>query len=205
MDITLLGFSSFRIRGKSATLVTDPYSQEETGVKFPKHVETDICTLSWGKEKDTASVLEGTPFYVQGPGEYDIKGVGVVGITVTSQNDAVKEKKKSTIYRIEIDDIVIVHLGLLDHILSSKEIDELDGVDIVTIPLGNPLFDAATAAKLISDIEPMIVLPMAVPQKVKEYPVADFCKALNKESVTQAKLSITKAKIPAQMEVIVLE
>ena len=46
MEITYLGHSSFRIRGKIATVVTDPFDPQVVGLKLPKHVEADIVTIS---------------------------------------------------------------------------------------------------------------------------------------------------------------
>ena len=48
MDIVYLGHSSFRIKGKTATVVTDPYD-EKCG-KFPKDTEADIVTMSHDHE-----------------------------------------------------------------------------------------------------------------------------------------------------------
>jgi len=45
MDIYYLGHSSFKIKGKNATLVTDPYDPNILGLKFPP-LEADIVTIS---------------------------------------------------------------------------------------------------------------------------------------------------------------
>ena len=82
MDITLLGHASFRIRGKTATVITDPYDPTLVGMKFPKHVEADIVTVSH-EHADHSSVreVEGNPFIIKGSGEYEVSGVGVVGLS----------------------------------------------------------------------------------------------------------------------------
>ena len=134
MDITSFGQSSFKIKGKTATLVTDPYDSAFTGLKFPKHVEADIVTVSHNHEDHNAiSQIEGNPFVVSGPGEYEIKGVGIVGIPSDHGNGI---KEINTIYRIEMEDLSILHLGDLGRMLTSTEIGELDGVDILMIPVG---------------------------------------------------------------------
>lgn len=208
MDITLLGHSSFRIHGKLATVVTDPFDSAFIGLKFPKHITSDIVTVSHNhKDHNAVTQIEGNPFIVSGPGEYEIKGVGIVGIP--SHHD-VERKEQNTIYRIEIEDLSIVHLGDLGRMLTSAEVDELDGVDILMIPVGGTYtIDAAVAAKLVSEIDPKIVIPMHYARpglKFNLAPVSLFLKEMGQEIVAaQSKLSISKAKLPEQKQIIILE
>lgn len=214
MDITPLGHSSFRIRGKAATLVTDPYDPRSLGLKFPKHVEADLITVSHGHEDhNSVSQIEGTPFVIDGPGEYEVKGVGVVGISTFHDGEKGATRGRNTIYRIEIDGVSIVHLGDLGHTLATNEIDALDGVNILMVPVGGVYsLDPAQAVEVIGEIEPSIVIPMhygrpELNQKVFGglSPVAAFLKEIGKEATPQPKLSTTKDKLPAEMQVVILE
>ncbi len=208
MDITSFGQSSFKIKGKTATLVTDPFDSPFTGLKFPKHIEANIVTVSHSHEDHNATAqIEGNPFIVAGPGEYEIKGVGIVGIS--SHHDSEK-KELNTIYRIEMDDLSIVHLGDLGRMLTSDEVDELNGVDILMIPVGGTYtIDASQAAKLVSEIEPSIIIPMHYLRPGLKFdlaPVSAFLKEMAQETVTaQPKLIVSKAKLPEQKQIIVLE
>jgi L-ascorbate metabolism protein UlaG (beta-lactamase superfamily) len=208
MDITSLGHSSFRIRGKVATVVTDPFDSSFTGLKFPKHVAADIVTVSHNhKDHNAISQIEGSPFIVSGPGEYEIKEVGIVGIPSHHDQD---KKELNTIYRIEMEDLSIVHLGDLGRMLTTDEVDELDGVDILMIPIGGThTVDAAQAAKLVSEIEPTIIIPMHYQRpglKDTLAPLSAFLKEMGQETVTaQPKLSVSKSKLPEQKQIIVLE
>lgn len=214
MDITSLGHSSFRIRGKTATVVTDPYDPRSLGLKFPKHVEADLITVSHGHEDhNSVSQIEGTPFVIDGPGEYEVKGVGVVGISTFHDGEKGAARGRNTIYRIEIDGVSIVHLGDLGHTLATAEIDALDGVNILMVPVGGVYsLDPAQAVQVVQEIEPSIVIPMhygrpELNQKVFGglSPVAAFLKEIGKEATSQPKLSTTKDKLPAEMQVVVLE
>jgi len=188
MEITYLGHAAFRIKGKTAVVVTDPYASNNAGLKFPKHVAADIVTVSLDHTDHNAiGQIEGTAYVVNGPGEYEIKGVGIIGRTV----------EKNTVYHIEIDGISIVHLGALTHTLTVAEVDSLDGVDILMIPPGE------FAVPVINELEPSIVIPMygGRPETLK-----DFLKEIGKEDVVpQAKLTITRDKLPEQMQVVILE
>lgn len=215
MDIIPLGLSSFKIRGKHVSVVTDPYTSEVVGIKFPKHTESNIVTVSHQhKDHNAIGNIEGNPFVVKGPGEYEIQGVTIMGFTTFHDSAGGKERGTNTIYRIEIDGVTIAHLGDLGHTLSSDQVEELDGVDILCIPVGGHYtIDAATAASIVGEIEPKIVIPMHYQRKEFNQqtfgvlaPVADFFKEMGKEKVVPlAKLSISKDKLPQELQVVVLE
>lgn len=162
MEITSLGHSSFRLKGKTATVVTDPYDPAMVGLAFPKHVAADIVTVSHDHgDHNAVGNLEGRPFVVRGPGEYEIKGVGIVGIGVYHDTENGAQRGSNTIYRIELDGLSFVHLGDLGHSLSADQVDTLDGVDILFVPVGGYYtIDAPTAAALVNKISPSIVIPM---------------------------------------------
>ncbi len=213
MDITYLGHSSFRIKGKQTTVVTDPYGAH-IGLKFPKQVTADVVTVSHEHaDHNTLSQIDGNPYVIGGPGEYEVKGVGVIGLPSYHDDQKGAQRGKNTIYRIEVDGISIVHLGDLGHVLTSTQVDAIDGVDILLIPVGGVYtIDPALAVSVINEIEPSIVIPMHYGRpdlNQKEFgglaPLPAFLKEIGKEdAVPQPKLSVTKDKIPEQMQVVVL-
>lgn len=215
MDITSLGLSSFRLRGKSATVVTDPYDPTVVGLKFPKNVEADVVTISHAhSDHNHIAAVGGSPFVITGPGEYEIKGVSVIGVSSYHDEKDGAERGSNTLYRIEIDGLVIAHLGDVGHVLSSAQVEQLDGIDILCIPVGGHYsLDAVHAAQVISDIEPRIVIPMhygrpELNQKAfgQLAPVAAFLKQVGKEAVVPVqKLTMSKDKLPLQVEVVVIE
>src|SRR4030042_149258 len=57
MEIAYLGHSSFKLKGRGASVITDPFGPS-TGLKFPK-VEADICHLGdLGQASFTSAQLE---------------------------------------------------------------------------------------------------------------------------------------------------
>ncbi len=209
MEIFPLGHSSFRLRGKRATVITDPYGESGLSVKFPKHVEADIVTISHDHEDHNAShLVEGNPFVIRGPGEYEIKGISVIGVSSFHDAEEGVKRGKNTMYRIEIDGVKILHLGDLGHVLSSSQVDQIDTVDVLIIPIGGTYtIDAEKAAQVISDIEPRIVIPMHDARSNKDLVAVDvFLKQMNKEGITAVpKLTVSKDKLPQEMQVVVLE
>lgn len=213
MEITYLGHSSFRLKGKQVAVVTDPYG--DIGIKFPKHVTADIVTVSHDHDDhNNAEAIEGNPFVILGPGEYEVKGVGIVGVSVFHDDQKGVKRGKNTIYRIEIDDLSVVHLGDLGHTLSSTEVDKLDGVDILLIPVGGfYTIDAGKAVEVVSAIEPSVVIPMHYNRTglnqslfASLTPVSTFLKEMGKEGLSKiAKLTISKDKLPEELQVVVLQ
>lgn len=205
MEITSLGHASYKIRGKSVTIVTDPFDPKHVGIAFPKHVSANIITVSHPHEGHNAvTSVEGAPFVVSGPGEYEVQNVSIIGIP-TFHDDAKGEKLgRNTMYHMEIEGVNIAHLGDLGHMLTSAERDKLDGVDILMIRVGggDHMLSVKDTVTLIGEIEPKIVIPM----HYKTESLETFCKAIGKEDVQPVpKLVTTKDKLPQEMQVVVLE
>jgi L-ascorbate metabolism protein UlaG (beta-lactamase superfamily) len=216
MEITSLGHASFKIRGKSVTVVTDPFDPKVVGLAFPKHVSADIITISHAHpDHNAAASIEGTPFVVSGPGEYEVHNVSIIGIS-TFHDDAKGEKLgRNTMYHMEMEGVNIAHLGDLGHMLSSAEIEKLDGVDILFIGVGGGehMLSPKDAATLVGEIEPKVVIPMHYKTDKHDEKtfgslesLSVFLKEMGKEAVQPVpKFVTTKDKLPQEMQVIVLE
>lgn len=213
MQITWLGHSTFRLQGKAAsdvvTIVTDPFYPEKVGLKLPR-LEADIVTISHDHEDhNNSEAVKGEPFIINGPGEYEIKGIYVDGIH--SFHDAEKGGKRgdNIIYRFDIEDISIAHLGDLGHELDDKQLERLEGTDILLVPVGGVYtLDAQKAVSVINQIEPRIVIPMhyKVPGlKIDLGTVDQFLKAIAIKPSYEEKLKIAKKDLPQDdMQVVVL-
>lgn len=210
MDITCLGHSSFKIRGKQASVVTDPFSQGVTGLKFPK-TEADIVTISHQHEDhNQANLVGGSPLVFSGPGEYEAKGVKIIGISTFHDESGGLKRGKNTAFQIKMDGLTLVHLGDLGHKLEDREIEILNGVDILMVPVGGVYtIDGKGATQVVTQLDPRIVIPMhyKVPSLSFELDTLDkFLKEMGKEEVKpQPKLVISKDKLPEEREIVVLE
>ena len=137
MDITYLGHSAFKIKGKHIVIITDPYSEKMVGLKFPRHLTGDIVTVSHDHDDHNfIANVEGKPFVVNGPGEYEIKDTAIMGLSTFHDGQKGSTRGKNTMYRIELDGLVILHGGDLGHTLSDHDLDELGNVDILLVPVG---------------------------------------------------------------------
>lgn len=213
MIITWLGQSAFKLQDKissdGVTVVTDPYGKE-TGLKMPSF-EADIVTVSHDHaDHNNVEALRGNPFVIDCAGEFDTKGILIEGIDSYHDEEEGKLRGGNIIYRIEIDDISIVHLGDLGHVLSNEQLEKLVGTDILLVPVGGKFtLDAKKAVEVISQIEPRIVIPMHYKVDGLAYEDFDsiekFIKELGIEPSREEKLKITKKDLPQEeMELVIL-
>lgn len=160
MDLTWHGHACFRLRGKNAVAVTDPYPNS-IGLKLQR-LEADVVTVSHPHPNHAhlGAIRDGYRL-VDGPGEYEVAGITVIG--VKTYHDAVRgeERGRNTIYVLELDDVRVCHLGDLGHRLADDELEALGTVDVLLVPVGGGTsLDAERAALVVRQIEPRVVIPM---------------------------------------------
>ena len=208
MEITWLGHSCFKLKGKQATVITDPFSPA-TGYTLGK-VTADIVTVS--HPHPGHSYVQGVadePRVLKSPGEYESGGVLTVGVHTFHDNEKGAQRGKNTVFVIDVDDVMICHLGDLGHVLTAEQVAEINGVDVLLIPVGNvSTIDAVQAAQIVRQLEPKIVIPMHYKTEAekKDLETADrFLKEMGvKEAIAQPKLLVNKSSMPLTMQVVML-
>ena len=208
MDITWLGHSCFRIKGKNAVVITDPYSPN-LGYSLGKPT-AHIVTVSHQHEGHSyVQGIGGEPKIVTRPGEYEIGGVLIIGIATFHDNDKGTNRGKNTVYLMEIDEMTVCHLGDLGHVLTADQVEETGNVDVLLLPVGGgSTISAPVAAEVVRQLEPKAVVPMhyktpAISREME--PVERFLKEIGVNQITpQPELSITKSILPISMQVFLL-
>lgn len=213
MDITFLGHSSFRIKGKSATLVTDPFDPAMVALKY-RGVSADIVTISHQHEDhNQADLVKGVKKVVSGPGEYEIMGISIIGISTFHDDKKGEARGKNTVYVIEVDGLRLAHLGDLGHKLTERHLETMGNIDILMIPVGGEYtIGPAHAVEVTRAIEPIIVIPMhyqmpGLNPKVfaKLAKVDHFISDLGFPAEKADKLTIKKESLGEEQKVYVLE
>ena len=208
MDVTWLGHGCFRLRGRSAAVVTDPFPPA-IGLKLPK-LDADLVTISHEHENHNYTQVMRDAYEIRGPGEYEVAGVSVIG--VPTYHDAEKGAKhgRNTVYLIEIDDVRVCHLGDLGHALDDAEAEAIASPDVLLVPVGgHTAINAAQAAEIVRQLEPRYVVPMhyAIPGLKLELDSLD--RFLKEMAVTasepQPKLSVQASSGEYETKVVVLE
>ena len=215
--ISWAGQSCFQIsvsnsKDHSADIVIDPFD-EATGLKVP-NFSADILLVSHDHhDHNNIKGVKGEPFIISGPGEYEVKEIFIKGIPSFHDDKEGKEKGKNTIYLIEAEGIKFCHLGDLGQkLLTDEQLEKIDGVDVLMIPVGGEYTISSTEAqKIISQIEPKMVIPMhyAIPKlNVKLDELAKFLKTMGEDSAApQDKLTVKSSTLPKDgaMEIVVLQ
>lgn len=208
MDITYLGHSSFKLKGKHTSLITDPFAPD-SGLQFPKN-DADIVTVTHEhSDHNYISGVTGNPKIVNGAGEYEIGGVSILGVPTYHDDKSGEDRGRNIVYVIRMDGINICHLGDLGHKLSTATLNEIGTIDILMIPVGGVhTIDAGIANEVVSQLEPKVVMPMHYQTQGLKYELGsleDFLKEIGLEPVRDSKFSITPSSLPETMQLVVLE
>lgn len=214
MEITYLGHSSFRIKSKKATVVTDPFDSGMVGLKFPK-VSADLITVSHDhKDHNRSDLVSGVKMVISEPGEYEVSEVSIIGIQTFHDNQEGKLRGKNTVYVFETEGLRLAHLGDLGHKLNDDVVEDLGTIDILMLPVGGVYTIGPTeASDIVRSIEPSIVIPMHYRVKGinnetfgKLSPLEDFLKDVGLPVEESEKLVIKKGDIlEGESKVVVLK
>lgn len=171
MDITILGNQSIKLKGKEATFIVDP------GREIAKTSADGIILLNGLESIDTSRVTD-SRIIINGQGGYEVGGAKISGTTTS----------KGTLYRISIDDILII--------IGRAAETKTEGFNACQVAIVNT--ESNFNESFVTALEPKIVLLYG--EKSKEE-----AKALGAENISSSqKISITKDKLPEKMEIIVL-
>lgn len=208
-EITWLGHACFRLKGRDATVITDPYDKSLGLGTFNQ--KADIVTVSHdGPHHNAVAQVKGEPFVITGPGEYEIKGVFVTGVWSFADDKQGKERGRNTIFLFHLGDLVVCHLGALGHTLTSKQVEAIGDVDVLLVPVGgSSTLTPTRATEVISQVEPKIVVPMHYStgrETVQLGSLEAFTKEMGlKEWTPQDKLAARTADLDETTKIVVLE
>lgn len=214
MDIYYLKHSCFKIKTKKAEIIMDPFDPHALGLKFPSQ-SADIVTISHDHpDHNYLNNIQGNPFIVKGPGEYEIKGVKIYGYPSYHDDKKGMEKGKNTIFQIIAEGINIIHLGDLGHKIESENIGDIKNFDLLFVSVG--VLKTTTSVKgsdIVSALDPKIVIPMhyQIEGEDKKYydkldPLEFF---FHQQGIVQpapiAKLHLTADLLPDKTQIIVMQ
>ena len=205
MEITWYGLSCFRLsERKHATIVTDPYNGK-LGLPQLK-LKSDVVTISHDAQgHNYATAVTGKTHSLTGPGEYEIGNVFITSI-VTDNSD---EVKRNVVFMFDFDGVTVAHLGDMSAVPKQTQIEALEQVNILLVPVGggNSL-NAAQASELVSMLEPNIVIPMHYKLPGLKLDLEGVDRFLKEMGVTEpteeTTLKISKGNLPEETETVIL-
>ena len=205
MEIVWYGLSCFRLTNRhQATIVTDPYHGT---VGLPRiKLKGDVVTISHDASgHNNTAAVSGWRRELNGPGEYEIGNVFITGIATIGEAN----KTGNILYLFDYGGLTVAHLGDIFTVPAQTQIEALEQVDILLVPVGGgSSLNAAKAAELVSMLEPGIVIPMHynIPGlKLELEDVDRFLKEMGvNDPLEKDSLKLTKGKLTEETQVVLL-
>lgn len=159
MDIRWLADRSFIITTATGTLIMDPAAGSGLGPDLDPG--SAVVTVSHAAARPGIEKWRGKVQVIDGPGEYEISGLGVRGIA-TPMGDASDLRALNTVYALDAELISVCHLGALTGPLTTHAAQLIGHVDILITPAGgtDQAISADQAAAVTRMLEPRVVIPM---------------------------------------------
>jgi L-ascorbate metabolism protein UlaG (beta-lactamase superfamily) len=218
MELTWYGQTCVRLKGKDAVVVNDPYPAivGPTG----RGITGDVITYSHPDDapppkkavklsRDGGTVIPTSlesAFVLDGPGEYEVHDVLLTGVRTYRDGSRGTDRGRQVAFVTELDGIHTIHLGDIGHALTEEKLADIGRVDIVCVPIGGAL-TAASAAALVAQLDPRIVVPMPVCEAEADCQdaLAKFLHEMGAEPNVQPRLTVTSSGLPSETTTIVLE
>jgi len=214
MNIIWHGQSCFTIKTKEKIIVIDPFSKK-IGLKEPK-LSADILLISH-KHEDHSNISIVKKAHddlkvISEPGEYEFGGIYIQAVSAFHDDKMGRERGETLMFALRLENMVIAHLGDLGQTeLTDSQLEELNGVDILLLPVGgNFTVDGFQAAKIVNQIDPRIVIPMHYKISGLENKINDASSFLAEEGAKgvepKDELKIDKKNLPTEeRETVVLK
>lgn len=205
MELTWYGLSCFRFtERKLATVVTDPF---DAGYGLPVlKLKGDVVTVSHeAKGHNNIAAVTPRQHVIDGPGEYEMGGVFITGIATFDESNS----SRNVLYVLDFDGLTVAHLGDMQQVPTQKQIEALEQVNILLVPVGaGKSLNAAQAAEVVSMLEPNIVIPMHYQLPGLKLELETVDRFLQEMGVTdvkeEASLKVTASGLPEETETVIL-
>jgi L-ascorbate metabolism protein UlaG (beta-lactamase superfamily) len=206
--IKWLGHASFLLESASIKLLTDPFNAE-IGYQLYKD-NVDIVTVShehW--DHNAVDTISGNPRVIRETGLSTIDGINILGISSFHDKKQGQERGNNIIFKISSENLDILHLGDLGHVLTDRQLMEVGNADILLVPVGGRYtVDAEAAYQIVEQLQPSIIIPMhfLTPDvSLKELAPVEAFTAKFPRVIKKPFLEISKEALTPEAKVIVLD
>lgn len=196
MIITYLGGEFTKIQFGDTTLAFNPISKDSKLKPVRFGCDIALITANHPDFNGVESVSHGerTPFIIEGPGEYEVKGVFIKGLPSLTKYSASGKDLINTLYTVSLESMNICFLGAIaTNELPSQTIEELDEIDILFVPIGGEgVLDPHSAYKLAVSLEPKLIIPIHYGEVGMKDALKIFLKEAGENPTPVAKLTLKK-------------
>lgn len=163
MQIKYLGHSAFAIISAGGTkIITDPYTTSPDLTYGEITESADVVTVSHDHHDHcNVAAVGGDPQVLRAVGSATAAGIRFKGVLSYHDEDGGRLRGNNVIFCFEVDRVKVCHLGDLGHRLDGKQLREIDGVDVLLIPVGGYYtIDARVATAVCEQLKPKVIIPM---------------------------------------------
>ena len=210
VEISWYGQTCFRLKGQgSFSIATDPHSPD-LGIALPP-LQADIVTVSHHNAScHYLEAVQGTYKLLDGPGEYEISGVFITGVSTFADDKQGTVRGLNTVFAFDFEGTTVCHLGRLGHVPTQSQVKNLGSVDVLLVPVGGGgSLTSTQASEVIGLFEPDIVIPMRyrIPGLQENLGSVDaFLREMGIDQVdTQETLSVSESSMSEETDIFVLE
>ena len=207
MEINFYGGNCVKISNRQTSLIVDD-NLEELGLTT-KTTDNDIVLIT----SDSLKANKKGRFVINGPGQYEIAGASIKGISARAHLD--ESGEQATIYYINVGGLSVAIVGHIYPDLSDEQEEDLGMIDVLVVPVGGNGYtlDSIGASKIIKKISPKIVIPThyedsSIKYEVPQAPLDEFLKTMgtNIDDIEKVKsLKIKESDLPDKMKIVVVE
>jgi hypothetical protein len=162
MIVSYHGLESFKVSQGDLVLALNPVSKESKLKSVNYGADITLVSINHQDMNGVGQTARGekNPFVINGPGEYEVKGVVIKGLISESNYNG--SPRVNTIFYITLEGMNLCYLGALStNELSADTLEAIEEVDILFVPIGGDgVLSPAEAYKLAVSLEPKIIIPM---------------------------------------------
>lgn len=184
MVITYHGGEFFKIQFGDMTIAYNPISKDSKlkSSKFGANIALISLNNPDFNGADQVSFGDKKPFVANGPGEYEVNNVFIKGFL--SESKYQDKSLINTIYSVVLEGMNLCFLGGLNGEMPSEILENLGDIDVLFVPIGGEgVLNPVEANKLITKLEPRLVIPMHYDQMGNSKSLQVFLKESGSEDV----------------------
>ena len=209
MDIVWLGHAAVRIRSGNTSLIMDPYPPE-LGLRIPSALASaSVVTVSSRDPMHSAAhVLDADPppLVIDGPGEYQASRLNIRGVRTKRGPEDADGPLWNTVYAVEVEGIMVCHLGTPSSPLTDDQIEELSSPQVLIVPAGaREGLPLPELVEVVNTIGPRVVVPVMYAhagnsQRLND--IGSFLQAMGASaSEPQSRLTLARSSMPQEVQV----
>ncbi len=199
MTITWHGQYTIKIATRELMLVIDPHAKTADSPAFRGKANLVALSNPGDEAMSYLAGIQGNPPVIDTPGEYSVSGLTLYAIGWHSTDG-----RERSLQRWHIENMIIVHLGAIDHKLADAELQHLEqtDIDILLLPINSHShWSLPEALATLTVLEPRLVIPINFTS------CQDFAKQMGVPgSTAQPRAIVSRHKLPAEgVETIILQ